>query len=338
MANFIKILSFEDIYNNVKLNDATKRAVTNIDVPIIIGASNRSIHEVWMSKTDRKKIRPEQYDWKRMVSSTILNGVGKEMGTNIVEGGLFQSLNDPDLQAIIHGLVEGENSGITCVTCTTKDGWENEEMPFEYAVQAQWCMNVSGCDKWYVACLVNCTRLFLKEVDRDDSAIEKLTKDAKEFLDYNVKRDKLPMPLVEHEMCAEAVKEKYLRSDPSLKLLRIDEGEYDILCEDIVKLRSEIYKQKQRLDLMLGKLKLKMEFNEHAGTATYKITWKSLGRRIFDTERFKEDYPEVYEKYLYIDFRRPVVIKPYSTTLSAVRSREYKRRKDEALRDQKLSK
>lgn len=102
------------------------------------------------------------------------------------------------------------------------------------------------------------------------------------------------------------VKEAYIDTVDEVKFLSDDL--YDSVCrhDEIV---DSISKLKVEKDIIEHTIMGLMKENETAYIKERKVTWKKTTRTNFDSKRFKEDEPKLYEKYCRVSSNRLFKIK-----------------------------
>ena len=107
------------------------------------------------------------------------------------------------------------------------------------------------------------------------------------------KEEKIMAPVGSAEY-GRLVKEVYSDTVDEVKFLSDDL--YESVCkhDEIV---DSISKLKVEKDIIEHTIMGLMKENETAYIKERKITWKKTSRSVFDSKRFKEEEPELYEKY-----------------------------------------
>lgn len=320
MKHCTRLLTIEEIFNQEAMLNYRKKGLTSFELAGIMGIeAGKNANATWLEKTERKE--PRQYDnyiWTLRIRNVIREEFCRIYKKKAANGGLYKSEENPIMIDFIDGFIDGEDAGLSCLSIKDNIGWEDEAIPLKEYTLAQWCMAITGMDMWYVAVLANENELIVREVDRNEDSIQKMIQAAEDFWNGNVKLNRIPT--VDASQYTEwalaslydgGVKEKYF----------LEDGKFDTLCKDIIKLRTEMQLIKRACDAKINKLKLELKDHELAATGNYAISWSKKPRIIFNKEQFEKDYPSLAQTYTLISFYRPLLIKAYSKNPAAVKSR-----------------
>jgi len=191
--------------------------------------------------------------------------------------------------------VEGERAILQCKTASawSDEAWEGEEIPAPYILQEVQELAVSGYDRAYIACLIGNHRFAIKTIERDLSleaeVIGKLVHFWQEFVIQKV------MPHVSKS-----------DADTLYKLFPVGEEEPEMeltdeankLCESIAGLVADSKGIDAQIETSRNELRAMLKGSAIGKTDTYRVTWKNQITNRIETDRLKNDAPEVYAKYL----------------------------------------
>ena len=200
------------------------------------------------------------------------------------------------ITANIDRRVVGENAGLECKTMGSFNGYnlEDGEIPSHYFCQCQHYMMVMGFDYMYLAILVLQRGLYVIKIERDKDFIKQLREAEIRFWTHYIERDIMPDP-DGSEAAFDTLKEIYPESQPKTEIAIPG---VDYLIKDY-RAYSELEKQyKEKKDAVKAQICGKLGDNEVGVGNDYGCSWKSQADNRFDTNRFKADYPTLYNKYV----------------------------------------
>jgi putative phage-type endonuclease len=199
--------------------------------------------------------------------------------------------------ANVDRLIVGKNEGLECKTTNSyaKKEWEGNDIPIHYEIQCHHYMAVTGYKAWWIACLIGNEKFVYKRIERDEEVIKNLIEIEKSFWKNHVIPRQMPAP-DGSDAASEIIKEMYPNSYPehAIELPKSYENKLQRL-DEIRKLINKLDKEKKQLE---QEIQLEMGENEIAIIGDRKITWKTIHSNRFDSKRFKQDYPDIYEKYI----------------------------------------
>lgn len=202
-----------------------------------------------------------------------------------------------DENGIPYGILECKTAGEYM-----KDKWdipedsEEFDIPKSYLYQLQWYLFVTGLKYGALACLVGGNKYYIVEVPyNEELVINEILPKVCTFWNYNVKQ------LIEPE---------YDGSDDAVDMVNKENSE--VIKNSEISLNTEVYnelanavfegkKQIKELEKIVkeasNRIKDAMATHELGYTEDRIIKWSSRASNRFDSKAFKEDYPELYEKY-----------------------------------------
>ena len=271
------------------------------DAAVIAGLNRwKSPYQLWLEKTGQ--VEPEDLSnneyvyWGTVLEQVVANRFTELTGLKVKKCGTLQSLDYPFMIANVDRLVVGEKAGLECKTANgfKAKEWEGDNVPDSYYLQCQHYMAVTGCEKWYIACLIGGNHFVWKEIPRNEEDITALIEAEKAFWEDNVKGGIMP-DVDGSKSCSQALAERFPGgvTDSITLPKEADEllAEIDELNEAADRIKDQIESKKNGIKLMLGD-------HENAYAGDRKITWKTqAGRVTVDSKKLKAEMPDVYEKY-----------------------------------------
>ncbi len=249
-----------------------------------------------------EKDNPDLY-WGRMLEPVIADEYHRRTGRSISICSLqLVSIKYPFMIANIDRLIIDERNQIGVLEIKTKSAytkWENDEIPIYYQMQMQHYLSVTGHRYGsFVVMDLGKKDLLIQDVERDEELIGKLIEEESKFWNLVVSRTS-PDP-DNSKSCEQFLRKKYSTEIGGKTIDLRDNGIaynaadlFDIVKEEIKKLeeKEQVYK-----NILMNIMK----DNEVGIGNGYKITWKSPKDRIlFDVDKFKNENPELYKKYIY---------------------------------------
>lgn len=277
-----------------------QKTIGGSDAPCLVGLNPyRSALSVWQDKTADEVILKPQTEAQRQgtdledyVAQRFTEATGKEVA--ICNKTIYNS-KYPYAHANIDRVLKDEKALLECKTTSQMNlkRFKGGEYPDEYYVQCMHYLAVTGYDKAYLAVLVFSKGFFVFEIERDEAEIEALMKTEEVFMRDYVQAGIMPnsddYPIYSSEV------ETYYPHSIEEEIELVDK--LDILDE--ITAKKEVIKRFEKdIKALETNIKLEMGDNAMARIGDYKITWRSIFRKVFDYERFMEENPNNnYEKY-----------------------------------------
>ena len=276
-----------------------KEGIGGSDVASILGISPyKSSVSVYMDKTSEEGETNDEGTYKMELGNKLEDFVAKEF-TLITNkkvrnvNGILKNEKYPYSIANIDKAVVGERAFLECVVTNSfaKKKYKNE-VPSHIKAQCYHYMAITGATHCYVAILVGNEDIIIHKLDRDEDTIDEIMKIEKEFWETYVLGNNIPLP---------DGSEDYSKFISGLYENTIDEVLVIFEKEEILNKYDEIKSKIKELDKekksMEQFFKSQMGNYEVAFIGDRKLTWKKQSKTIFDTKRFKNDYPELYKDY-----------------------------------------
>lgn len=221
--------------------------------------------------------------------------------------GIYYDEERPFMLADADRLIVGQRAGLECKTVSpySAERWSDGKIPLHYQVQCYHYMSVFRMDTWYIAALVLGKDFIIRKITWDDSVIQDLRQIEGDFWKNHVEKRILPQP-DGSEVSEKLILEAFGKAEPgnvvplsgfSEKLVRRKE-----LTELIEKMDTEKKQIEQELKLYIGNA-------EGAEGEGYRVSWKNVVTNRVDSERLKQEKPEVYRAYLKPTNSRRLLVK-----------------------------
>ena len=163
-----------------------------------------------------------------------------------------------------------------------------------YYLQCQHYMMATGCEKWYIACLIGGNHFVYKEIPRNEDDITSLYAAEKAFWTVNVKGGIMP-EVDGSDSCTAALRERFPGGSaeevtlPDAAAAILDS--LDQLKETKKDIEEQIKKAQNEICVMLGDC-------EVGYVGERKVTWKAqAGRVTVDSKKLKAEKPEIFAAY-----------------------------------------
>ncbi|MBQ3422550.1 MAG: YqaJ viral recombinase family protein [Romboutsia sp.] len=276
-----------------------KEGIGGSDVASILGISPyKSSVSVYMDKVSEEGETNDECTYKLELGNKLEDFVAKEFTLKTNKkvsnvNGILKNEKYPYSIANIDKAVVGERAFLECVVTNSfaKKKYKNE-VPSHIKAQCYHYMAITGATHCYVAILVGNEEVIIHKLDRDENAINEIMKIEKEFWETYVLGNNIPLP---------DGSEDYSKFISGLYENTIDEVLVIFEKEEILNKYDEVKSKIKELDKekksMEQFFKSQMGNYEVAFIGDRKLTWKKQSKTIFDTKRFKNDYPELYKDY-----------------------------------------
>jgi len=244
------------------------------------------------------------HDLEGYVAKRFMEATGKKVRRSNF---MYCHEKHPFMIADVDRLIVGEDAGLECKTANAynADKWKDGKIPLHYVVQCYHYMAVTGKKAWYIAAVILGTDFVYYKLEWDDELIRRLIETEEAFWLHYVAAGRMPEP-DGSKSCSEVLEEYFRHAEKgdTLELAGFDEKldrREEILLQ-IEKLKKEQAKIEQEV-------KLQMKGHEAAASGKYRISWGNVNTARFDTKRFREDEPELYQSYTKVSSSRRFQIK-----------------------------
>ena len=276
-----------------------KEGIGGSDVASILGISPyKSSVSVYLDKISDELETYTLDNYKVEIGEKLEDFVAKEFTLRTNKkvrnvNGILKNEKYPYSIANIDKAVVGERAFLECVVTNSFNKKKyKSEVPPHIKAQCYHYMAITGATHCYVAILVGNEELIIHTLNRDEDAIDEIMKIEKEFWDTYVLGNNIPLPDGSDDYS------KFISGiyeDSIDEVLVIFEKEEVVSRYDEIKSKmKELDKEKKSMEQFF---KSQMGNYEVAFIGDRKLSWKRHTKTIFDTKRFKNDYPELYRDY-----------------------------------------
>lgn len=165
---------------------ARRTGLGGSDASALVGLSKYTSRvALWEDKTGNLPLVDEQSEDAEMGS--LLEPVVRERfarihGLKIRMVGMLRSVEWPWMLANLDGLCsDGAGYEGKTTSVYAAHHWADGQVADHAELQSQWCMAVTGLERWHVACLIGGQRNVYRTVERDDSLIADLVQIGRAF-------------------------------------------------------------------------------------------------------------------------------------------------------------
>ena len=293
------IMTAEQIKDRNAWLEVRNSGLGGSDAGAIIGLNPyKKPYQLWLEKTGQIEQEDlsdnEAVYWCTVLDEAVANRFTEVTGKKVRKSGLLRSDEYLFMLASPDRMVVGENAGLEIKTANgfAAKKWEGDEVPDSYYCQCQHYMAVTGCEKWYIACLLGGQRFVWKTIDRNDTDIQALIMAEKEFWKHVTEQTAPPVD-------SSAI--PYLET----KYEKVKKGEPIVLPNDAhsliaayVALDANIKEWELKKNDIKAKLVDMLGENESGINGEYKVSWaERKGRETFDKKKFEADHPGMLKKY-----------------------------------------
>ena len=208
---------------------------------------------------------------------------------------MYRSKEHPFMIADVDRLVVGEDAGLECKTASAynADKWADGDIPLHYVMQCYHYMAVTGKRVWYIAAVILGREFTYRKLEWDDELIGRLISIEDNFWNNHVVKGIIPPP-DGSKVCDEVIQQYFhtARKESAVRLVGFDEklGRREEILGAISELEAERRRIEQEVKLFMGE-------NEKAESERFRVFWKNVDSTKLDTNRIKEELPELYRDY-----------------------------------------
>jgi len=281
-----------------------KKGIGGSEAGIVMGVNPwKSRLELWNEKVTQKTEidATKQLTFKigRTLEPLIAEEYTKETGRKLEERPLKIHPKYPFILGNIDREIIDDPKGPGILEIKTKGAWTfwEEDIPIYYLAQLQHYLEIYGYS-WGSFCVLDLgtMKLDVLDVERDNEFISRMIKEEIEF--WNLVENKIPPHVDKSISCQEFLREKYKIGES----ITIDLSDNEEATKWAVALRKakEDIKAAEALETEAKNHLMSIMGNaEKAVGDLYSITWKSpKDKEVFNLEKFKIDYPDIYKKYV----------------------------------------
>lgn len=288
-----------------------KRSIGGSDAGTILGMNSyNSPYALWAEKTN--KIIPDDIscketvrlgnDLEEYVANRWCEAVGKKVRR---ENNMLYNDKYPFAHADIDRAVIGEKAGLECKTTSSFEiakKCEGGEIPDVFYAQCVHYMAVTGWERWYIGILCFGKGFYHFCIERDEDEIAALMNAEREF--WRFVENKTPPMTDGTEATSKAISTIYSESGHDGAYADLSSFNSDLAA--YTALSAQIKELEAKRDTIANNIKAFMGDCGAGSSGTYKVSWATQGRRVFDAKAFTEDYPTLdLDKYYKRSTARP---------------------------------
>lgn len=288
------IMTVEQAADRVAWERVRNSGIGGSDVACIMGLNPwKSAYALYAEK--HGDVEPEDLSnnefvyWGTVLEQVVADRFCELTGKKVRKCGTLQDESYEFMLANVDRLVVGENAGLECKTANgfkSKD-WDGDELPDSYYCQCQWYMMITGCEKWYIACLIGGNHFVWKEIPRNDEFISDMR--AQAIIFWNNLQNDIPPEVDGSESTAATIDKMNSKSGLSadnITLLPSAAEEY-IKCIDGLTATKKVLEE--QLSQAQNALKIMLDGNENGMFRDRKITYKQTAARVtLDSKALKK--------------------------------------------------
>ena len=256
-----------------------------------------------LEEQDNEAVR-QGHDLEDYVAQRFMEATGLKVRRSNY---MYRSEEYPFMIADVDRLVVGEDAGLECKTTSAynADKWKDGEIPLHYIMQCYHYMAVTGKRTWYIAAVILGREFTYRKLEWDDELIRQMIEAEQDFWENHVMKKVMPDP--DGSKACDAVLEHYFhmaQKAGTIELTGFDEK----LCrrEEILSQISELQQEQSKIE---QEVKLYMQENEFAVSDNYRVSWSNVETTRLDTQRIKQERPEIYRDYAKVSSSRRFQIK-----------------------------
>lgn len=267
------------------------------DIAAIMGQSRwKTPYKLWAEKTGKIEMPDlstnESVEMGNRLEQFVADIFTEKTGKAVRKyTKVYRHKEHPFLVAHVDRLITGSEELLECKTCSAYklEEWENK-IPKEYVLQVIWYLGITGRKRGWIACLIGGQKFVYMPIDFDEELFNLMVEKAVKF--WNMIQDKIP-PLIlpeDDEVLGEIYSE---HTDDMIEMFEMNDRV--AYLQEIKMHIEELNKEKREIET-----ELKTVIAEKAGLTTdkYKVTWKTQIQNRLDTDRLREEQPQIIENYL----------------------------------------
>lgn len=266
------------------------------DIAAVMGQSRWSTpYRLWAEKTGKIKTdlsTNESVEMGTRLEGFVADLFSEKTGKQVRKAPKTYIHPDyPFLVAHVDRLVTGTDELLECKTCSAYklEEWENK-IPKEYVLQVIWYLGITGRKTGWIACLIGGQKFDYKPIEFDKDLFNMMVEKSLKF--WKMVQDRVPPVIMPED--DEVLAQIY--SHHTADLVQVQEMDERVAYLQEIKMHiDELQKEKREIET-----ELKTMIADKAGLITdkYKVTWKSQIQRRIDTETFKNENPDLAQRYM----------------------------------------
>src|SRR5690242_4700631 len=250
---------------------------------------------VWAEKTGqyiKPEVENEAAELGKELEDYVAKRFERKTGKKVERAGnTFFHPEHSFLGANVDRIIPLEDAGLECKTASAwkSKEWEGEEIPQEYIIQCYHYMMVTGRRKWYLAVLIGNQDFKIKELSWNEPVINSLREREVEFWNEFVVPKVMPTLITRRD--TDILDDLFPVANEGT-ILRL-EDEANMLVENLVAYKQDVKSVEGLIEEAENKLKALLKGYETGETSLYRISWKNMRVRRFDSKAFEIQYPDL---------------------------------------------
>ncbi len=208
---------------------------------------------------------------------------------------MYRSKEHPFMIADVDRLVIGEDAGLECKTASAynADKWADGNIPLHYIMQCYHYMAVTGKKVWYIAAVILGREFTFRKLEWDDELIRGLVTVEEEFWNNHIIPGIIPPP--DGSKACDEVLEQYFHTAKKARAIKLTGFDEKLRRrEEILGFIAELQAEQKQIE---QEVKLFMKDNELADSECFRVSWKNIDSTKLDSQRIREERPELYTDY-----------------------------------------
>lgn len=278
-----------------------KTGMGGSDIAAILGLSQfKTPFEIYQSKVGEvEEKQNELFYWGNALEDPIAKRFEEETG--------YQVILHPETKrhpshhfaiANADGLIQKNGETIGILEIKTSSAFKSkewslddaEEIPIEYFAQVQWYLEIFDLDMAYLAVLIGGNQYRHYPIKRDRELGESLIAKGKEFWENHVLKQ-IPPEKTEKELLEQFPRDNGKTVEATTEIL--------IEFNHLIALKEARKQLDEKIEKLENFLKIQIGENQQMNAGEIKLfTFQSQKTKRFDSNKFKEDHPDLYKMYL----------------------------------------
>lgn len=311
--DILKYLPNCTVFSTIKQEDdeegwlkARTRGIGGSDVGAICGVSPfTSARQIYLNKTGQFQdaLKPneaakERMHFGHMLEPIVADEYAQRTGNKIIAVNATLVHKDyPWALANVDRLIvddDGRPAGILECKTTSEymnEEWESGEILMSYIYQLNWYLWILGLEKGAFACLVGGNKFYYYDMFRNDELLENtIIPAAKKFWFENVLALKEPEMQSTDTEFANSIYSTVIKNSE----ITLPDDETNELARTVFDCKAKIKELEKIMAEAQNRIKDRLQDNEIGYTKDYTIKWSPRSQNRVDTEKLKNEFPEVY--------------------------------------------
>lgn len=267
------------------------------DIAAIMGQSRwKTPYRLWAEKTGKIEMPDlssvEAVEMGTRLEQFVADLFAEKTGKPVRKySNVYRHKEYPFLVAHVDRLITGTDELLECKTSSAYklEEWENK-IPKEYVLQVIWYLGITGRKRGWIACLIGGQKFVYMAIDFDEELFNLMVEKAVKF--WDMVQNKVPPAILPED--DEVLGEIYAQHTDDM-IMACEMNDRVAYLQEIKMHIDELNKEKRELET-----ELKTVIADNAGFTTekYKVTWKTQTQTRIDTDRLREEKPDIIQNYI----------------------------------------